>query len=308
MKRSILTSIVFCLFALCFAGEATAAPPTMGMSYAVAPTYKDATAQVAVNANNSNTVVTFQFGTTTNYGQVATASPSPITGGSYTGVIATLPFLNANTTYHFRAVATNALGQTSYGFDSTFTTLVPDYAHVIYNSIGHQTIIGNGKALRITAKGFLVLSADVTLGYPVKATAIVGFTLNGLKLYSVVPLENYRWDLFSGPNGSYTTMAKAESPGTQFDGVLLEAVYLRGKNTSLDFGFMPRTFTSSARSIGLNSQTGAKTLGEVAGSYVYDRKATITSNQLETYDQAVTRLSNGFAGRGYTQFSPTPAQ
>ena len=190
----------------------------------------------------------------------------------------------------------------------------PDYPQVIYKSVGNQTIFGNGKVAHITAKGFLVLSSGVTFGYPVKATAIAGFTLNGLKLFSVVPLENYRWDTYSGANGAtYSTMAKAESPGTQFDGVLLEAVYLRGKNTTLNLGptasaFMPRTFFSSARSIGLNSQTGIKTVGEVTGSYVFDQKATAASNQLETYDEAVTRLSNGFAGRGYTQFFPPPAQ
>jgi hypothetical protein len=179
---------------------------------------------------------------------------------------------------------------------------------LIYRSIGRQTLYGNGQITRLTARGFLVFDPAI-----MKGTAIVGFTLNGNKLYSVVPLENYRVDQVSGPNGStYTIMAKAESPGTQFQGVLLEAVYLRGKNEGLDMGpaggaGFPRVFASSARAVSQNPQTNKKVAGEVVGSYVLDAKATVTSNQLETFDQAVTRLSNGFAGRGYTQFFPTPA-
>jgi hypothetical protein len=183
---------------------------------------------------------------------------------------------------------------------------------LIYRSIGRQVIYGNAKITRITAQGFLVVDANSLFGGPPKATAIAGFTLNGVKLYSVVPLQKYRVDTIAGPNGTYTTMAKAEAPGTQFQGVLLEAVYLRGKDQGLKIGpqagaTFPRVFSSSARAIGVNAQ-GGKTAGEVTGSYVFDQKATFTSNQLETFDQAVTRLSNGFAGRGYTQFSAPPAQ
>ncbi len=190
---------------------------------------------------------------------------------------------------------------------------VPVHAeHLIYRSVGRQTIYGNGKVTKLLAQGYLVLDANTTFGGPPKATAIGGFTLNGTKLYSVVPLQKYRLDVVAGPRSTfYTTIAKAESPGTQFEGVLLEAVYLRGRNENLVIGqqfsmSFPRVFSSSARSIGQNAQSGVKTAGEVSGSYVLDMKATSTSNQLETFDQAVTRLSNGFAGRGFTQFFPVP--
>lgn len=183
---------------------------------------------------------------------------------------------------------------------------------LIYRSIGRQTIYGNGKITRLTVQGFLVVDAQSILSSTPKATAVAGFTLNGTKIYSVVPLQKYRVDTLIGPRGiTYTTMAKAESPGTQFQGILMEAVYLRGTNQGLKIGpqasvTFPRVFSSSARAIG---DSGQKTAGEVAGSYVLDLKATYASNELgETFDQAVARFSNGFAGRGYTQFTAPPAQ
>ena len=184
---------------------------------------------------------------------------------------------------------------------------------LIYRSIGHQTTTGDGKITHLTVKGFLVLDANVVNGNPVKATAVAGVTFHGVKFYTVVPLQKYQVATVSGPNGTnFTILAKAESPGTQFSGTLLEAVYLRGKNRNLTISpqssvYLPRTFTSSARGISLNPQTNNKAVGEISVSYVLDSNETFVSNQLETFEQAVTRLSNGFAGRGYTQFFPTPA-
>lgn len=183
--------------------------------------------------------------------------------------------------------------------------------HIIYRSIGRQTIYGNGKIVRVTVQGYLVVDANTIFGGPIKATAVGGFSLNGVKAYSVVPLQSYRLDTVIGPKGTtYTIVAKAESPGTQFAGVLLESVYLRGRNQALQIApqataQFPRVFSSSARAI---AQLATKTAGEVSGSYTYDHKNTFVSNQLETFDQAVTRFSNGFAGKGYIQVFPAPAQ
>lgn len=183
--------------------------------------------------------------------------------------------------------------------------------HLIYRSLGRQTIYGNGKIVRLVVQGYLVLDAGASFGNPVKATAVAGFSLNGVKLYSVVPLQNYRIDTIIGPKGAvYSVLSKAQSPGTQFQGILLEFVYLRGKNQPLQIApqataSLPKVFSSSARAI---AEGPPKTVGEVSGSYAYDQRATFTSNQLETFDQAVDRLSDGFAGRGYTQFFPPPAE
>lgn len=74
-----------------------------------------------VNANYLSTTVTFEYGTTSTYGQTIAATQSPVTGNSLTNVTAELTGLVAGTTYHFRIKTENSLGTTS-GNDLTFIT------------------------------------------------------------------------------------------------------------------------------------------------------------------------------------------
>ena len=180
--------------------------------------------------------------------------------------------------------------------------------HAIYKSVGNQTIYGNNAITRVVSRGFIVFDPDTN-----KATAVAGFTVNRLKLFSVVPIQNHRVERVLGPRGTtYTIIAKAQSPGTQFAGTLLEAVYMRGLNSSVIIDSqgsrsLPRTFVTSARGIVENSQTGVKAASEVTGSLTLDINASRASNLSESHDAAVTRLTNYFIGRGYTQFTPAPA-
>ncbi len=80
-----------------------------------------ATLNGIVNANYASTVVTFEYGTTTSYGQTVTATQSPVTGTTNTNVSAGITGLTAGTTYHFRVKAVNSMG-TTYGNDKSFTT------------------------------------------------------------------------------------------------------------------------------------------------------------------------------------------
>lgn len=98
--------------------------PTATTMAATNKTATGATLNATVNANMVSTAVTFEYGTTTSYGQTVNASPSPVTGNAITNVSANLTGLTAGTTYHFRVKAVNSVG-TTYGSDMTFTTLYP---------------------------------------------------------------------------------------------------------------------------------------------------------------------------------------
>jgi uncharacterized protein (TIGR02145 family) len=80
-----------------------------------------ATLNGTVNANFLSTIVTFEYGTSTDYGQSATASQSPVTGNTTTNVSANITGLTSGTTYHLRIKAVNPLG-TTYSNDIIFTT------------------------------------------------------------------------------------------------------------------------------------------------------------------------------------------
>jgi len=98
--------------------------PTATTMAATNKTATGATLNATVNANMVSTAVTFEYGTTSSYGQTINASPSPVTGNAITNVSANLTGLTAGTTYHFRVKAVNSVG-TTYGSDMTFTTLYP---------------------------------------------------------------------------------------------------------------------------------------------------------------------------------------
>ena len=100
----------------------TATPaPTVATQAASSIAQTTATLNGQINANGANATVTFEYGTTTSYGNTINADPSTVTGSSNTSVSSNLTNLTANTTYHFRVKAENS-GGTIYGDDMSFTT------------------------------------------------------------------------------------------------------------------------------------------------------------------------------------------
>jgi hypothetical protein len=97
------------------------APPTVNTYGATNITDTTATLNGDVNANNRSSVVTFEYGTTTSYGQEVTAEQSPATGDTITIVSATVTGLTCSTKCHFRIKAANSLGVV-YGGDKTLKT------------------------------------------------------------------------------------------------------------------------------------------------------------------------------------------
>ncbi len=100
----------------------TLAPPPTVVTLAASPVdISSATLHGTVNANNNSSAVTFEYGLTTAYGTLATATPATVTGNTVTPVSADLTGLMLTTTYHYRVKAVNS-GGTSTGNDMTFTT------------------------------------------------------------------------------------------------------------------------------------------------------------------------------------------
>ncbi len=91
------------------------------------PSAYAATVGAAVNPDGSATTYRIDYGTTASYGHATAALPAGgvLTGTANQQVSGALSGLTPLTTYHYRVVATNAVG-TTYGRDRTFrTTVVP---------------------------------------------------------------------------------------------------------------------------------------------------------------------------------------
>ena len=100
------------------------APPSAATNPASALSESGATLNGTVNPNGAETVVTFEYGLTPEYGTTATADQSPLSGTSDQAVSAAITGLDPGATYHYRVVASNSAGETA-GEDQTFTTRAP---------------------------------------------------------------------------------------------------------------------------------------------------------------------------------------
>jgi hypothetical protein len=99
--------------------------PTVVTDSASSITQTSATLNASVNPNGEEVKeCRLEYGTTIPYALSASCSPHPGSGTSPVTVSAPITALTANTTYHYRVVATNA-GGTSEGTDETFTTQPP---------------------------------------------------------------------------------------------------------------------------------------------------------------------------------------
>lgn len=98
----------------------------------------------SVNANYLSAVVTFEYGTSTSYGQSVNVTASPVTGNTISNVSENITDLTAGTTYHYRIKAVNSLG-TTYGNDMTFRTTFDGVTGTVSDNEGNTyTTIGIG--------------------------------------------------------------------------------------------------------------------------------------------------------------------
>ncbi len=107
--------------------------------------FTSATLNGLVNAIGHDTIVTFEYGPDTSYGNTVTAAQSPVTGYVSTLVSAKITGLVNGATCHFRVAAENSSGIT-YGDDRTFTAGSATTARIYSSHIdvtgGWQTEIG----------------------------------------------------------------------------------------------------------------------------------------------------------------------
>ncbi len=100
----------------------TGLPPTPESLPATNISSTGGTLNGIIKANDVNTTVTFEYGTTPAFGDSIQASPYAVNGHTPTDVSTILTGLNVATTYYFRIKAVNSRG-TVYGNEITFTTL-----------------------------------------------------------------------------------------------------------------------------------------------------------------------------------------
>jgi hypothetical protein len=115
VNRTVTVAANSLLLDLKYAGDSTVPEANTGLAAAI-----DATSTVlngTVSPNGLTTTYYFEYGTTTAYG-LATANRTTDADAS---VSETVGGLSADTTYHYRLVATNSSG-TSYGSDRSFQT------------------------------------------------------------------------------------------------------------------------------------------------------------------------------------------
>jgi phosphodiesterase/alkaline phosphatase D-like protein len=203
-----------------------AAPPLVTTSAANGIGADTAQLNGTVDANNSETDVSFEYGLTTDYGTTATAMPNSVTGHSSTAVSASISGLRPNTTYHFRAVGSNTAG-TTYGQDITLTTtaIAPTVTTSAAGGVSSGTATVNGTVNANYAVTTVTFEYGLTTDYgasvnaapnPVNGgseTAVTG-TITGLAPNTTYYYRVVGFNTAGSTNGSDMTFTTAAIPPT----------------------------------------------------------------------------------------------
>ena len=124
----------------CDIGAYEATPPVVVTNAATGVTTTSATVNGAVNPTNLATTYHFEYGTTTAYGST-TASQSAGSDYAAHAEAAAISGLTPGVMYHFRIVATNAVGA-SFGADRVFSTVGAPVARIASPADHHSFRVG----------------------------------------------------------------------------------------------------------------------------------------------------------------------
>ncbi len=261
----------------------TPAAPTVTTDAASSVSSDGATLNGTVNANNSTTIVIFQYGTTTSYGTDVPADQSPVTGVVATAVSTTITGLLPNTTYHYRVIA-QGLG-TILGADMTFTTgSVPTAVTNPASAVGDTTATLNGTVNANNASTTVTFEYGLNTSYGKVVTAnqspVTGSTDTAVSkgLTSLTPNTTYHYRVVAN-NGSDTVYG--------------------ADMTFTTTGSAPTAFTRAATNV---SSTGATLKGTVNAN----NDSTVVTFEYGTntsYGSTVTAVQSPVTGNSNTAVS-----
>ena len=261
--------------------------PSASTSEATSVTSGSATLNGAVNPNGTATEIIFEYGTTTSYGNTATAGQSPLSGSGSQAVSKGITGLAPGTTYHCRVKATNSKG-TAYGSDVSFTTspTAPTGATGSAAPVGSSTATLNGTVNPNGASTTVLFEYGATTNYGSTVTAdqspATGTSSQSVskEISGLSPATTYHFRVkatnsagtASGSDGSFTTAASgpttvtsAANPVAASSATLNGTVNPNGASTTVTFQYGTTTGYGSTVTAVPGTMTGTSSQSASAG-------------------------------------------
>lgn len=150
-----------------------------------------------INANSYPTVVVFEYGTTTSYGNLISGVPDSVFGLAVNATKAVLYGLNPNTIYHYRAKASNLMAN-SYGQDFQFFTgnpTIPNFNFEIWDTnsmeIPDSVTMFGGQITKAPAacNGNFAVKLESNATYDSPGFILLGTTVDGLSFSGGFPFN-----------------------------------------------------------------------------------------------------------------------